>query len=325
MLRLKKVKEESKVLHYLYFLDSGSGQLKHLAMEEGEKQWVFAEKPINHHQDRLSLGGGRPPKYRRAIFTTLAIEAVAEVNTWIEKQTTGLIKDILPVNAVTRATRLILANTVYFKGSWTLKFDPSMTKDSDFHLFDGNTVKVPFMTSYRNQLVHEYDGFKVLGLPYSQGVDKRRFTMYMFLPNEKDGIPSLIQKIGSQSDFLERHIPREQVRVGRFMIPKFNISFSFETSDMLKELGLVLPFTPGALTEMADEGLHVSSIHHKAFLEVNEEGTEAAAATTMVVNTLGITPGPVDFVADHPFLFTIREDMSGEVLFMGQVANPNVH
>ncbi|GJY13725.1 serine protease inhibitor family protein [Tanacetum coccineum] len=258
-------------------------------------------------------------------FMNKAIEAVAEVNTWAEKQTTGLIKDILPVNAVIRATRLILANAVYFKGSWTEKFDPSMTKDSDFHLFDGSTVEVPFMTSYREQLVHEYDGFKVLGLPYSQGEDKRRFTMYMFLPNEKDGIPSLMEKIGSQSDFLERHIPREQVRVGRFMIPKFNISFGFEASKMLKELGLVLPFVPGGLTEMADEDLYVSSIHHKAFLEVNEEGTEAAAATTMVVNILGITPGPVDFVADHPFLFMIREDMSGEVLFIGQVANPSVH
>nr|GEW16087.1 serine protease inhibitor (SERPIN) family protein [Tanacetum cinerariifolium] len=257
-------------------------------------------------------------------FMNKAIEAVAEVNTWAEKQTTGLIKDILPVNAVTGVTRLVLANAVYFKGSWTQKFDPSMTKDSDFHLFDGSTVKAPFMTSYGTQLVHEYDGFKVLGLPYSQGEDKRRFTMYMFLPNEKDGIPLLIEKIGSQSDFLERHIP-PRTRVGRFMIPKFYISFGFEASKMLKELGLVLPFAPGGLTEMADEGLSVSSIHHKAFLEVNEEGTEAAAATTMVANTLGITPGPVDVVADHPFLFMIREDTSGEVLFIGQVANPTVH
>ncbi|PWA36996.1 serine protease inhibitor (SERPIN) family protein [Artemisia annua] len=256
-------------------------------------------------------------------FLNKAIEAVIEVNTWAEKQTTGLIKDILPAEAVTGVTRLILANAVYFKGTWKEKFDPSMTKDSDFHLIDGSKVKVPFMRSYEKQLVCEYDGFKVLGLPYSHGEDKRRFTMYMFLPNEKGSIPLLLEKIGSQSDFLERHLPREQVRVGRFMIPKFNISFGFEASDMLKELGVVLPFALEGITEMADESLGVSSIHHKAFLEVNEEGTEAAAATAMVFY-FGITPGPVDFVADHPFLFVIREDVSGEVLFMGQVANPSV-
>ncbi|GJW64705.1 serine protease inhibitor family protein [Tanacetum coccineum] len=180
------------------------------------------------------------------------------------------------------------------------------------------------MTSNQKQLVREFDGFKVLGLLYSQGEDKRRFTMYMFLPNEKDTIPFLLEKIGSQSDFLERHMPGEEVDVGRFMIPKFRISFGFEASDMLKELGLVLPFTNEGLTEMADEGLRVSGINHKAILEVNEEGTEAAAVTA-VYFTNCITPDPVDFVADHPFLFVIREDVSGEVLFMGQVVNPSAH
>ncbi|PWA57017.1 serine protease inhibitor (SERPIN) family protein [Artemisia annua] len=254
-------------------------------------------------------------------FLNKADEAVVEVNSWAEKQTNGLIKGVLPADAVSIETRLILANAVYFKGTWKEKFDPSMTQDSDFHLIDGSKVKVPFMRSYyQKQLVCDYDGFKVLGLPYSQGEDKRRFTMYMFLPNEKDTIPFLIEKIGSESDFLERYIPRQQVEVGRLMIPKFNISSGFEVSDMLKELGLVLPFTTGGLTEIADESLRVSSINHKAFLEVNEEGTEAAAATTEVAD------GPsVNFTADHPFLFVIREDVSGEVLFMGQVVNPSVH
>lgn len=248
-------------------------------------------------------------------------EAVIEVNSWAEKQTNGLIKGVLPADAGSHETRLILANAMYFKGTWKEQFDPSMTTDSDFHLIDGTKVKVPFMRSYEKQLVCEYDGFKVLGLPYSHGEDKRRFTMYMFLPNEIDTIPFLIEKLGSESDFLERYIPRKKVEVGgRFMIPKFNISFGFEASNMFKELGLVLPFTTGGLTEMADESLRVASINHKAFLEVNEEGTEAAAATTGVADGLS-----VDFAADHPFLFVIREDVSGEVLFMGQVVNPSVH
>ena len=247
------------------------------------------------------------------------------MNLWAHQQTSGLIKEILPAGAVDDATRLIFANAVYFKGAWNEKFDPSKTKDYDFHLLDGSKVQVPFMTSKKKQFVLEYDGFKVLRLPYSQGEDERRFTMYFFLPNEKDGLPQLIQKIGSESDFLDHHMPHRKTEVGQFLIPKFKISFGFEASDMLKELGLVLPFTgEEGLTEMVDpsvgQNLYVSSIHHKSFIEVNEEGTEAAAVSAGVVMLMcWMADVKVDFVADHPFLFLIREDINGVVLFIGQV------
>ncbi|KAK9064605.1 hypothetical protein SSX86_015987 [Deinandra increscens subsp. villosa] len=154
--------------------------------------------------------------------------------------------------------------------------------------------------------------------------------MYFFLPDAKDGLQSLVKKIGSTSDFFDRHIPRQKVEVGQFLLPKFKISFGFEASDTLKELGLVLPFNGGdGLTEMVDstigQSLYVSSIHHKSFVEVNEEGTEAAAASAGVVMLKSImTNEKVDFLADHPFLFVIREDMTGVVLFMGQVIDPRV-
>ncbi|KAK9064604.1 hypothetical protein SSX86_015986 [Deinandra increscens subsp. villosa] len=263
-------------------------------------------------------------------FQTKAVEVANEVNLWAEKQTNGLIKEVLPAGSVNNSTRLIFANAVYFKGTWNEKFDQSMTKESDFHLLDGNKVKVPFMTSKKKQFVREYDEFKVLGLPYLQGQDQRQFTMYFFLPDAKDGLQSLVKKIGSTSDFFDRHIPRQKVEVGQFLLPKFKISFGFEASDTLKELGLVLPFNGGdGLTEMVDstigQSLYVSSIHHKSFVEVNEEGTEAAAASAGVVMLKSImTNEKVDFLADHPFLFVIREDMTGVVLFMGQVIDPRV-
>ncbi|XP_023753487.1 serpin-ZX [Lactuca sativa] len=261
-------------------------------------------------------------------FRTKAIEVVDEVNLWAEKQTGGLIKKLLPSDAVDNTTKLVLANAVYFKGAWKAKFDPSETKDHDFHLIDGSKVQVPFMTTMKKQFVGSFDGFKVCSLPYLQGEDKRRFSMYLFLPDEKDGIPSLLQKMGSESDFLDRHFPRRKV-IGQFLVPKFKISYGFEASEMLKELGLVLPFTGGGMTGMVEasssmgRNLCVSSIHHKAFVEVNEEGTEAAAATVggMMLMSL-ITYEKVDFVADHPFLFVIREDESGVVLFIGQVVDP---
>lgn len=262
-------------------------------------------------------------------FQTKAIEVANEVNLWADKQTGGLIKEILPSGAVDSTTKLIFANAVYFKGAWSEKFDPAKTKDGDFHLVDGSKVQVPFMTSKKKQFVRSYDGFKVLGLPYLQGEDKRRFTMYFYLPDEHDGLQSLLQKVGSQSDFLDRHVPRQKVEIGQFLIPKFKISYGFEASEMLKELGLVLPFSGGeGLTEMVEsssvgKNLYVSSIHHKSFVEVNEEGTEAAAASAAVVMLRSLrSDDKVDFVADHPFLFVIREDMTGVVLFIGQMIDP---
>ncbi|KAI3688925.1 hypothetical protein L2E82_46864 [Cichorium intybus] len=262
-------------------------------------------------------------------FQTKAIEVTNEVNMWAEKHTGGLIKEILPSDAVDSNTKLILANAVYFKGAWRAKFEPSNTKDHDFHLLDGSKVQVPFMTTKKKQVVGSFNGFKVCGLPYLQGEDKRRFTMYFFLPDEKDGLPSLLQKIASEPDFLDRHIPRRKV-IGQFLIPKFKISYGFEASEVLKELGLILPFKGGeGLTEMVEssmgKNLYVSSIYHKSFVEVNEEGTEAAAVTASSIKLMClVTYDEVDFVADHPFLFVIREDTTGVVLFIGHVIDPRV-
>ncbi|KAL6982828.1 hypothetical protein U1Q18_016221 [Sarracenia purpurea var. burkii] len=263
-------------------------------------------------------------------FQTKAVEATNEVNSWAKKESNGLIKEVLPSSSVDCSTRLILANALYYKGEWNEKFDASKTKDHDFHLLNGSSVQVPFMTSKKKQLVSAFDGFKVLRLPYKQGEDKRRFSMYFFLPDAKDGLPALWEKVSSESVFLDRHLPYQEVAVGDFWVPKFQISFGFEASEVLKGLGLVLPFSfpCEGLTEMVDSpvgrNLYVSSIFHKSFIEVIEEGTEAAAASAVVVNHGSSLwrANKIDFVADHPFLFIIREDMTNVVLFIGHLLNP---
>ncbi|GJY04152.1 serpin-ZX-like protein [Tanacetum coccineum] len=142
---------------------------------------------------------------------------------------------------------------------------------------------------------------------------------------------SKVKKMGSESNFLERHVPFQTVEVAQFLIQKFKISFGFKANDLLKELGLVLPFDriEGRLSEMLepsnDGNLFVSGVYHESFVEVNEEGTEAAAVTAVVIQRqCMMIEEKVDFVADHLFIFVIREDMSRVVLFMGQVVDPRV-
>jgi serpin B len=258
-------------------------------------------------------------------FLNKADEVAKEVNLWVEKKTNDLIKEILPPTSVDSATCLVFANALYFKGSWNQKFDVSKTKDYDFHLLNGSTVKVPFMISKEMQFIKDFGDFKVLRLPYKKGNDKRQFSMYFFLPKAKDGLEALIEMVTSKSELLYNKFALnylEEVRVGDFRIPKFDISFGLETSDMMKELGVVLPFSPGGLTKIVDDGddIYVSNMFHKSFIKVDEEGTEAAAASVACFTRC--MPPRLDFVADHPFLFLIREDFTGTIMFLGQVLNP---
>ncbi|XP_057422364.1 serpin-ZX-like [Lotus japonicus] len=261
-------------------------------------------------------------------FQNKADQVRGEVNSWVKKETNGLIKELLPRGALDKTTRLIFANALHFKGEWEHQFDAGCTFDYNFHLLNGTSVKVPFMTNKKDQSIRAFDGFKVLRLSYEQGTDKNlQFSMYIILPDAKDGLSALIEKMGSESGFLEGKFPEEKVQVGGFRIPKFNFSFAFEASNVLKELGVVSPFSQldADFTKMVDnpvDGLYVESMFHKASIEVNEKGTEAGAASSLWGPTKCIKRG-IEFIADHPFLFLIREDLTGTILFVGQVLHPN--
>ncbi|VYS50076.1 unnamed protein product [Arabidopsis thaliana] len=170
------------------------------------------------------------------------------------------------------------------------------------------------MTSYETQNVRAYNGFKVLRLPYRRGRDdtNRKFSMYFYLPDKKDGLDDLLKKIASTPGFLDSHIPRYKVELEQFRIPKFKIEFGFSATSVLNQVGV----------------LHSVSMYHKACVEIDEEGAEAAAATADVEDdgcALDMEPPPkkIDFVADHPFIFLIREDKTGTVLFFGQLFKPS--
>ncbi|KAM0867455.1 hypothetical protein ACQ4PT_042036 [Festuca glaucescens] len=191
------------------------------------------------------------------------------------------------------------------------------------------------MSSSEPQYIACRPGYKVLRLPYALGrghggESRRCFSMYIYLPNERHGLQALLQMLGSNPALLEDSWSlMTQVPVGAFKVPKFTVSCKTDATELLKDLGLRMPFDPRAdFSDMLDPAapLVVSAVFHQAFVEVNEEGTEAAAATAVVGRFT--CPAPmrtpvqvVDFVADHPFMFLIKEDLSG-VVFAGQVVNP---
>ncbi|KAF3568038.1 hypothetical protein DY000_02012487 [Brassica cretica] len=207
-----------------------------------------------------------------------------EVNAWALLHTNNLIKDLLPQGSVTFQTEWIYGNALYFKGSWE--------------------------NNHNNQYVKAYDDFKVLRLDYQQGRDDadRKFSMYFYLPDKRDGLDNLLKRLTSTHGFLDSHIPRYKDRVGEFRIPKFKIKFGFEASKAFDDFELNV------------------SLYQKAFIEIDEVGTEAAAATALRKSTGGCRPivrKMIDFVADHPFLFMIREDRTGIVMFVGQIFDPS--
>ncbi|CAE5962235.1 unnamed protein product [Arabidopsis arenosa] len=237
-------------------------------------------------------------------------QARMEANSWASKNTNGLINNLLPPGSVSSDTECIYGNALYFKGAWQNKFYKSLTRDKEFHLLDGTSVSVPFMHSSDKQYITDYDGFKVLGLPFRQcGDTNRRFSMYFYLPDKKDGLNDLVKRMASTPGFLESHIPEYKREVGEFRIPKFKIEFGFDVSSALDKPELL--------------ELVSVSLYHKAWVEIDEDGAKAMDITRFVLSRTSFGCGrKMDFVADHPFLFMIREDETGTVLFVGQIFDP---
>ncbi|KAF7074917.1 hypothetical protein CFC21_079729 [Triticum aestivum] len=264
-------------------------------------------------------------------------DARKEINRWVAKATKKLIiiTSVLPRGSVHRDTRLVLTNAIYFKGKWDNAFSKSRTRDHTFHRLDGSTVQVPFMegSSRDKYFVADRDGFKVLKLPYKKAAKSgggARYSMCIFLPTARDGLRSLADKMASGTPgFLFDNLPNWSSEV-KLRLPKFKLSFFCSMKKVLKGLGLRAAFSEGAdLSDMVEEDssgntvrLRVDDVFHRAVVEVNEEGTEAAASTAMTLVFLCASE-PVDFVADHPFAFYIVEEVSRSVVFAGHVLDPS--
>lgn len=252
-------------------------------------------------------------------FSSAAESARQAINAWVEQQTNEKIKDLLPPKVLNALTRLVLVNAIYFKGFWDNQFKSRDTREMEFWLLTEVAVKVPMMHQEHQFGYWENDWLQIMEMPYKE----ESLSLIVLLPKEKTGITDLEQKLNFENMMAWQSRLRKRKVIVFF--PKFKIESEFSLGQTLALMGMPDAFDP----ELADfsamvgqKELYISAVIHKAFLEVNEEGSEAAAATGVVVGVTSIAPSPPIFKADHPFVFFIRDNKSQSILFLGRVLNP---
>ncbi len=249
-----------------------------------------------------------------------------QINSWVEEKTKDRIKDLLASGSVDANTRLVLTNAIYFKAAWPAAFEQDLTKEQDFQLADGTKVKVPTM---HDPFVHvgrqKGSGFEVVELNY----EGASVVMTLVLPDTAAGLPAIEKSL--TADCWKTWTAALKSTPTDLYLPKFKMETDYLLKEALEKLGMPMAFTRGqadftALTDSPQaKELFLSAVIHKAFIDVNEKGTEAAAATAVTIQTLGAMVAPEEpklLRIDRPFLFAIRDRESGTVLFMGRVMDP---
>ncbi len=257
------------------------------------------------------------------------------INHWVEERTNDRIKDLIPEGGVSDLTRLVLVNAIYFYGFWEYEFDEDLTRDAPFFVTPERELQVDMMQHKLGGVERtprfrylETDRFQAVSLPYKGG----GVEMVVLLPKERDGLADMEASLSARAlaDWLADldNAPKRTIPV---YLPKWKTTWGTkELTAALKALGMVLPFDPGkadfsgmnGARPPSPEALYVSAVFHKTFVDVNEQGTEAAASTAAVMELTAAPGKPLVFRADHPFLYLIRETNTGTVLFMGRVVNP---
>ncbi len=275
------------------------------------------------YRDALSGAFGAP--LEPVDFKAAAEQARERINAWVEAETQQRIRGLVPQGGVDVATRLVLVNALYFLGDWAEPFDPARTHPAPFQLSAGARVEVPTMRQTGTLPYAKRDGFAAVELPYRGG----ELAMLLVVPDGPQGLAVLEKAVDAAwlarlaaaltPQLVQVHLPRFEVKPAR----------SLAVGPALQELGMRLAFDPAradfggiARWRSPEERLCLGEVFHQAFVKVDEQGTEAAAATAVAMLAGGAPPRPVQFVADRPFLFFLRDRRSDLVLFMGRVADP---
>ncbi len=250
-------------------------------------------------------------------------EARRDINTWVAQQTADKIKDLLHPGDVSPETRLVLTNAIYFKGEWVHVFKAEATHEQPFHITPTKDVSVPMMhqTSMFRYFTDDKKSFQILEMPYKDS----ELSMVVLLPAQVDGLAQLEKNLDAES--LTKWLQKMESKKVALTLPKFTMRCRLPLADKLQVMGMTTAFRAGEadFTGMTHDTppLYLSTVIHEAWVDVNEKGTEAAAATAVGVRAAAAPVAqPIIFQADHPFLFLIRDRRSGSILFLGRMSNP---
>lgn len=245
--------------------------------------------------------------------------SVNTINHWVNGKTNGKIPEI--IDKISPDDVLFLINAIYFKGSWQTEFDPSNTRDGMFHLVDGSNKQVPMMFREDKYPFFYSKEFQAVSLPYGDG----QIAMYIFLPSVDSDLNTFLESLNIEN--WEEWISQFSEQKVGVHIPKFKLEYKIELNQTLKNLGMEIAFnrSQADFSRMVSPdtaltgNLYISKVDHKTFVEVNEEGTEAAAVTGIGIS---VTSSPPQFTVNRPFFFAIRDNETGTILFMGTVLDP---
>ena len=250
-------------------------------------------------------------------FIKEAEQSRITINDWVSDETEGRIKDLIPQGAISEMTRLVLTNAIYFNAAWQYPFEEDATSPGVFHLVDSSEITVQMMEQQESFSYTDGDNYQVVELPY----DGRELSMVILLPNSGqfeafEGSINYQQVKGILEDLERREV--------RLKMPKFEFDSSFGLKKTLAEMGMPLAFSADAdfsgMTGNRD--LFISDVIHKAFVSVDEAGTEAAAATAVIMELSAMPAEPIEVILDRPFIFFIRDIETNAILFVGRVMNP---
>jgi serpin B len=258
-------------------------------------------------------------EFRAPDFVGAAEAARHEINAWTEERTAGRIRDLVPQGSLTPQTVLVLVNAIYFKAAWAEQFEKGSTTEAPFRVTGTKYVAAPMMNRTGTYRYAEDELAQVVEMPYAGG----RASMVIVLPRAHDGLAAVEAALSPERLLAWTHALGE-TRVA-LSVPRFRVEQAFSLNGALASLGMKRAFTDADFSGMAEGGgLFISEVLHKAFVDVDENGTEAAAATAVIMMRASVPPpfDPVVFRADHPFLFLIRDRTTGTVLFIGRLCDP---
>ncbi|WP_423746766.1 serpin family protein (plasmid) [Haladaptatus sp. SPP-AMP-3] len=322
------------------------GEPLHAAFGETDERLETADERVNTDADRgtpfqlttaNAIWGQEGYPWRDDFLTTLrtyydaglnacdfqenADEATETINAWVADQTAGKITDLLGKNALDARTRLVLTNTIYFRATWASTFSEENTKRRPFTALDGTTSRVPMMSQSDSFPYAAVDGQQLIELPYVGN----EVGMVVILP--KSGtFESFTASLSA--DRLEALLGEMERTDGSIALPKFSLELSLDLGTTLSDLGMSRVFSPsadfGGMADIEETGdnLFIDSVRQKSVIEVDENGTEAAAATAVEVGVTSAPLNPFEMTVDRPFLFLIRHKPTNTVLFLGRVVDP---